>query len=357
MALAYLALKLTASKEIDLQNLAKGEENTSRIELYKGKPYTAFTVTDIKALIKQRAAADGENKRILWLGFSQLHYINQYRKGDHLSPYWLRNAWSNPDALEPLGCSLPNANIQEYLILSRYAVDRIPVNMVIVSLVFDKLREDGLRQEFSEILTSDTTAEIRQSSKTADNIIQRFKASGEGAVGGEDVLADTWQLSMEQWMNDKLSAISKLWSDRRQIEGNVFVVLYNLRNWAFGIKPTTVRKVIPARYERNMDALRDMLDDLQQRSIPILLYIVPIRQDKPIPYENDRYIQWQIDVAAMAHQYGARLVNLEKLVPGELWGSYTGNELDFMHFQGEGHRLVAEALFPHVKEMLKGGTQ
>ncbi len=36
--IAFVALTFTAGHKIDLENLAKGEENTSRIELYKGTP-------------------------------------------------------------------------------------------------------------------------------------------------------------------------------------------------------------------------------------------------------------------------------------------------------------------------------
>jgi hypothetical protein len=187
--------------------------------------------------------------------------------------------------------------------------------------------------------------------------VQRFLASGNSGEGNEDALAGTIQQPVEHWLNDRLSASWKLWADRPQIEGNVLLAVYNLRNWTFGIKPTTVRKKIQSRYDLNMEALRDMLDDFRRRNIPVLLYIAPIRQDKPIPYDAADYAQWKDEVDMMAHAYGARLVNLESLVPGDNWGSYSGDDIDFMHFQGTGHQLVAEALLPHVKEMLKGGDR
>lgn len=351
--IAFAALEFTAGWTIDLENLAKGKQNTSRIEMYEGIPYTAYNVKDIKALITRRVGSDTHLKRVLWLGNSQLHYINQYHDGDHLSPHWLRLAWKTPDYLEPLGCSMPNANFQEYLVLSRYAADRIPVHLLIAELVFDKLREDGLRGDFSEIITPESISEIQNSSKTAEVILRRFLASCESGKGGKDVLAGTIQQPVERWLNNRMSASWKLWAERPQIEGNFLLALYNLRNWTFGIKPTTVRKMIKARYDLNMDALRDMLDNFRLRGIPVLLYIAPIRQDKPIPYDAAAYALWKREVAVMARSYGARIINLEKLVPGNKWGSYMGNDIDFMHFQGEGHRLVAEALLPHVEAMLK----
>jgi lysophospholipase L1-like esterase len=137
------------------------------------------------------------------------------------------------------------------------------------------------------------------------------------------------------------------------LEGNVYGTLHVLRNYFFGIKSTTVRKMVRARYALNMESLRDTLNDCSVRGIPVLLYIAPIRKDKHIPYDPIEYGQWKHEVHEIAEEYGARLVNLEDLVPGGLWGTYTDDEIDFMHFRGPGHRLVAEALLPHVKMLIE----
>ncbi len=352
--IAFVAIVFTAGQRIDLENLAKGEENTSRMEQENGRPYTACTVKDIKEILD--ACNSEKNKegcnspcRMLWLGNSQLHYINQYKEGNHLAPYWLKSLWNNPECIEPLGCSLPNADFQEYLILSRYAALRMPIQLLIMELVFDDLREDALRDDFNEILSSRAGAEIRQTSPTAEAIVGRFLLRNKEAGGGEQgALSGTIQESVEKWLNGTLSASWGLWASRPQIEGNVYLGLYNLRNYLLGIKPTTVRKMIRTRYDLNMQALQDILQDCWQRRIPVLLYIAPIRQDKPIPYDRKEYAEWKQEVTAVARGFGARLVNLEQLIPGDMWGSYTVDDVDFMHFQGPGHQMVAEALLPHV---------
>lgn len=361
---AFSALVFTGSQRIDLENLAKGQENTSRPEEHNGTPYTASSVQDIKALIDNLSPGKGKNAGnpsscpILWLGNSQLHYINQYQKGDHLSPYWLRSLWHDPLCLEPLGCSLPNANFQEYLILSRYATIRsAPVQLLILELVFDDLREEGLREDFAEILTSNVAAEMRRTSPTVNAIVSRFLVPNKDVrVSGEkEALSGTIQEPVEKWLNARLSRAWNLWACRSQIEGNVHLAVYYTRNYVFGIKPTTVRKMIRARYDLNMEALRDILNDYQRRRIPVLLYIAPIRQDQPIPYDDKEYARWKQELSELALNFGAHLVNLEQLVPGNLWGSYVGQDIDFMHFQGPGHRLVAEALLPHVRKILAAG--
>ncbi len=356
---AYVALLFTAGQQVDLVNFAKGEQNTLQCEVFKDRPYTGSDVKEIKTIIDMCHSDEIKHQytsafhRILWLGNSQLHYINQYQQGDHLAPYWLKMGWESPAMIEPLGFSLPNANLQEFLLLSRYAMMNVPVNLLMVELVFDDLREDGLRGDFSEMLTPGFVTEFRRSSTTAENMIERFfstcKVNGEGT---DDTLSGTIQKPVEQWLNARLSTIWRLWESRPQIEGNVLLALYNFRNYALGIKPTTVRRMIKARYDLNMDALRDVLNDCRQRGIPVLLYIAPIRHDKPIPYDSTEYSLWKNEIVLTSQRYGAQLVNLEQLVPGELWGTYVGDDADFMHFQGAGHRLVAEALLPNVKKIL-----
>jgi hypothetical protein len=54
---------------------------------------------------------------VLWLGNSQLHYINyinQSRAGGYVAPFWLRKASACPAATILLGVSLPNASLQEH---------------------------------------------------------------------------------------------------------------------------------------------------------------------------------------------------------------------------------------------------
>ena len=359
--IAIALLTYASWRQTDFENLAKGEQNTSLREVFDGKPFTACTVKDIKALIDERRMTKSGNpcnssvQRILWLGNSQLHYINQYRKGDHLSPFWLRLGWKASACIEPLGCSLPNVNLQEFLVLSRYAVSRMPVSLLLVELVFDDLREDDLRSDFNEMLTSDIVAGMRRSSSTAESIVGRFLAKRKGVDEKDrpDALSGTLQKPVEQWLNSSFSATWSLWENRPQIEGNIYLALYNLRNFVFRIKSTTVRRMIQARYDLNMASLCDMLDDCRQRGLPVLLYIAPIRQDKPIPYDQVEYSRWKSEVQEMTQRFGAHLVNLEQLVPGELWGTYTGDDIDFMHFRGPGHRLVAEALLPHVLKVLE----
>jgi len=358
--IAFSALFFAAGQKVDLENLAKGDENTSRREDIDGKYFTALSVGDIRELLDNQTGGSSPfpspSHRIMWLGNSQLHYINQYRQGDHLSPYWLRALWRGSTSIAILGCSLPNVNLQEFLIISRYSAIRSPVQLLIIELCFNNLRDDELRGDFAEMLSPKTASQLQLTSGTADAIVSRFLLARKegGETGATSVLSGTIQEPVEKWLDSHLAAASDLWASRPRIEGMLMGGLYSLRNYVFGIRATTVRKMIKDRYIRNMEALHDILQDSAQRGLPVLLYIAPIRQDRPMPYDGAEYAKWKAEAEEMAEHFGTQLVNLEHLVPGDMWGTYkTSTDVDFMHFQGPGHKLVAEALLPHAEKILE----
>ena len=362
--LAFAFLTYSASSQVDFDNLAKGEQNTVCGETYQGQAFTASKVKDIKTVIDKRHVDQADLpcknlSRILWLGNSQLHYINQFKDGDHIAPYWLRAGHTNPACFEPLGFSLPNANMQEFLALSRYATNRMKLNMLVMEVEFMGFREDGLRNDFNEMLVSEVKDELRHSSPVAQDILKRYEGGSNNANEQEakEALSGTVQKPVEQWLNDTLSSYWHIWASRPQIEGNIKLNLFLMRNYLLGIHATSTRRIIPIRYERNMAALRDILDDYRERKIPVLLYIACIRHDVPIPYLPDEYNRWKADVRKIADELGASFVNLENLVPANLWGTYVEGEIDFMHFQGPGHRLLAQTLEPHILEILQKQSQ
>jgi lysophospholipase L1-like esterase len=57
-------------------------------------------------------------------------------------------------------------------------------------------------------------------------------------------------------------------------------------------------------------------------------------------------------VADLASKYGAQFLNLETAVPPGLWGMYHKDDVDFMHFQGDGHRLLAQAIAPALRKAI-----
>lgn len=118
------------------------------------------------------------------------------------------------------------------------------------------------------------------------------------------------------------------------------------------------------RYERNMAALREILANAYLRNTKVLVYIPPIRHDAELPYVLTEYQEFKNDVEAVVSEHDADLANLENVIPDTFWGVKKSTnasaevELDFMHFQSNGHALFAEAIEHSLREKrLIGGER
>jgi hypothetical protein len=338
---------------IDAENLALGPENQGAFEQWNGQRITAWRPADIMELVGARKQSNQiSSKNIVWLGNSQLHAINQYKRDDHLAPYWLVKTAACSDCIAPLGISLPNANLQEHLVLTEYVLHRIPVSLIILNLVFDDLREDGLRQELAPLLTPDVRQAL-QATGIGREMLKPFSEQDEikdlEKTGGLHGFA---QAMLEDRLDRALGTIVPLWADRANLRNRLLVDLYEWRNLVFGIKPSTIRRVIPARYERNMQAFEEILAVARKSNIPLLVYVAPIRSDVQLPYDVSAYRGWVAGLERKARQDGFMLLNLEGLVPNHLWGSIRREDVDFMHFQGPGHKLLADRLLPEIKRLM-----
>lgn len=357
--IALMTLYAYSRKDIQAEDFALGKDNFHGFETWNGLVFTGSSIEGIRSIVELHAVTpvlpDAKPRKLIaWFGNSQLHTINQFKKGDHLVPYWFRQLGSCPDCMVPLGFSLPNANLQEYLLLSHFVSRHLPINVLLLELVFDDLREDGLRGDFSRILSADLRGDVDRFPLGKETLVLfDTQSSKNGGAQENPGLAGFVQQSIEETLTKGLGEVWPLWKDRPQLRASLLTDLYWLRNWALNIKPTTVRTMIKPRYDRNMLALKGILSDFGKRGIPVVMYVAPIRQDHPLPYDTIQYDQWKQELEKLAVSYSATFVNLEKLVPNEMWGTYHEGDVDFMHFQGSAHKLLANALFPLVQSVMK----
>ena len=160
----------------------------------------------------------------------------------------------------------------------------------------------------------------------------------------------TIQDQSEKYLNDKLASYSEVWANRPNLRGELFVSLYKFRNYILGINASSKRRVIRGSYVMNLEAMKAIIESARKANIEVLTYIAPLRNDVPIPYDNNEYAVFKQEVAAITRDAGGTLVNLEELVPNQNWGTKAstglagGAEVDFMHFQSEGHERLANAI-------------
>jgi len=357
IGLGMLLFVFAASYSNDTQptkfdEMALGADTTSYFTVVDGYPIHCMDIKNANGCIDGWIHR-GKKPVILWLGNSQLHAINQMKPNDVTASSLLFD-FMRTLRTDLITFSEPNANLQEHYVLFDYLTHKLPIRALLIPAVFDDTREDGLRTGVAEALDDSTTLHSIEDTEIGRQIIKGNKA---GKIDSDlSGLDGTPQKIVESSINDWLNKHSAVWESRTELRGQIFDGLYRYRNTLFGITAQTKRKKIPGRYIKNMSALKAILNSCHKKGIRALVYIVPLRNDVSKPYVEIEYRQFIADVRFIAEKQGAFFSNLENLVPANLWGSKDatsaggGVELDFMHFQGGGHRVLAEKLFSLVKK-------
>jgi hypothetical protein len=342
-------------KQTRFEDLALGSETTSVFAKVDGRPIHCHGIEDAEdCLIGLRER--GQPRVALWLGNSQLHAVNQFRPRQETAAAVLFQLLRRR-GIDLLTFSEPNANSQEHYVLFEYLRLRMPIELLILPVVFDKFRETGIRSSFAPALSDPETVAALRHTTAGENILrlQQEAPDKESDLAG---LAQTTQERSEAALDGWLQRHFELWALRPEARGTLISDLERLRNTVFGITPQSTRKVIPVRYQRNMEALRATLDQAAAAHVHVLVYIVPIRNDVLPPYDLREYGRFKEEIEKLVRERGAVFANFEALVPGYLWGhsapAAVGSNpaIDFMHFQAPGHRLLADALDKIIREQI-----
>ena len=134
-------------------------------------------------------------------------------------------------------------------------------------------------------------------------------------------------------------------------------MLYQIRNSVLGITATTTRKMIKGSYRKNQRAYEDILSLANKEKIKVLVYIPPLRNDVKIPYDLNEYKKFKLEAKNIANKYDVNFISFENIIPREFWGFTSSTnlkiiqDLDFMHFEGKGHSLLAESLFIEMQKI------
>ena len=341
------------SNEINFEDLALGKETTSvYLSKVNGRVIHCGDLKDIDICLEDYNTLKVSIPVTLLLGNSQLHAINKFLPGNETVAPELHRRFFKYDEYF-LTLSQANANLQEHYLLFAYLLNRLPIKKLALPLVFDDMREEGIRNGISDSLNDPGTIKYIVESKTGQNLINE-----NNKISNYDVAAleGTVQENVENILNKNLEKIWPLWTERQKMRGTFFNYLYKVRNTLFGINPSSIRKIIPGRYAKNIESLSAILKLASKQNIQVTLYITPLRNDVKIPYDLAEYKKFKSDISLISKQYNSKILNLENLVPAELWGSKESTslkkttEIDFMHFQDGGHRLLADALFQALVE-------
>lgn len=342
-----LLISFVGEQRTDFEDAAAmGAQTTVVMATYKGDPIHCSDQRDAQSCI-DAARRRGATNSALWLGNSQLHAINQARPGDVSGARVLFDRMADY-GLDLVTFSQPNANLQEHLILFEYLRTQLPIKLVLLPLVFDDTREDGIRAGILPLVKAALAASPAANTSIGHKLVRT--ASEVSESNDTAGISDTVQERVERYLNLQLEKASSLWSARAELRGRIMRRLYILRNTVFGITPNSKRKVIRSRYQDNMAALAAILNSAKAADIKVIMYVAPLRRDVEIPYVEDEYAQFKREAQALAKITGAVYADLEPIVPTQLWGSKDATsasgqpEIDFMHFQAGGHQILASQL-------------
>ena len=229
-------------KNVNFEDLALGNENTNIIQKYKGNDIhcMANNINEISKCVNSYKKFENNQSVILWLGNSQLYTINQYRKGDKTASIELHEKFQLDDYYF-LTISQPNANLQEHYLLFSYLLDKIPIKNLVLPVVFDDMREEGIRGGLTPLIMETNTIKLLKLSESGESLIVNYskKDSSGNDMSGID---DTIQKRFEKILNAKLESIWVLWEKRPSFRGKIMDTLYVFRNWALKINASTTRK-------------------------------------------------------------------------------------------------------------------
>jgi len=181
-------------------------------------------------------------------------------------------------------------------------------------------------------------------------------AAGDKNVESANPVELTTQEKSEKWLNEFLAAELTIWGQRENMRGSMMNWLYMLRNTVFEIRPSSVRHMIAEPYNKNLEALKDMLQLAKNKGIIVYLYIPPIRSDVTLPYDQSELLKFIKDVNELAKLNSAKIKDFSGIVPGKYWGYKEPTnfidsiEVDFMHFQFQGHRILADSLIQFISK-------
>lgn len=365
--IASLFIYWQTRKKVNFEDFALGKGTSSFYAERNGFPIhlSKFTQNGLSQL-KQGWINRGENDILLVLGNSQTHGINHIKKGD-MGYNALLFDTLQPIKIDVITHSIPNANLQELLLSYRYLSNDLPIKHLVIPLFMDDLREDGIRDVFfPEVIDrqysiEDTTL-VSLKINRALKVFQETTDNNEVVNGDENMTAlnETVQEEIEKLLTEELGTISKSWSGRESLRGSIFTNMYLLRNTVLGIDAQTKRPLIKDRYYHNISAFKSLLEHTKTQNVKVLAYIPPIRNDVEIPYIISEYEDFKLDIGNIVSTYEhVSFVNLESIVLSQYWGTKEATnllgkeELDFMHFQYAGHKLLYENLLGEIEKIIK----
>lgn len=312
--------------------------------LHKAPRYDVSVGEDLGAYVRYLPSG-GTGSVVILSGMSQMYAINERAPADQTISEWLDD-WMAPEGVRVFGLAAPNLNNEEalLLLLASIAEGKSRPSVFVYGVCFDKFRNVDLRPSYERFLASHPeTARLWRSaceglSGAYPLACRKMAESPQAADERRDSPDD-----VEHRLRSAAVKALPLVALRSEINAGIQLRLFLLRNWILGIKPTTKRPVIEARYRLNQEYLGLLHEAARRHGVSLVLYVNPLNPLAENPYVPAQYEAFKGWAASFAAERSIPFANLEGEVPAEMWGEFLGGP-DFKHFKGAGHERTARAL-------------
>ena len=355
---AYLTLEVARAKFIiNTEELAFGTETTHVLGDVDGLVMHCLGARDSALCEKAFDGADA-SRTVLWVGNSQLPAINLFEAGQENAPQLLFRRLRARD-IYLTTYSQPNANLSEHAVLINSLLPRYKPDLVVLPVVFDDIREQGVRPLIADFMQDADSLNAVRDSKIWGIVkpsLETQSADASSKANASDVKKESLQKVTERAFTGWLERHWPLWRDRTALRGTLASAKHLLRNRMLGIHSYTKRSVHPVLYRDRMALLDFLIDDIQASGAQALLYLPPYRDDIDGPYIEAQYEAFKADLEALARSHNTAFADFEGLVPGKEWATVTDRifgfkEPDFMHFTQAGHTALASGLNERLIDM------
>jgi hypothetical protein len=301
----------------------------------------------------------GTRKHVLWLGWSQLYAINDYRVGDRTAPSLVAEQLDGQD-VDLVAIAMPNINPREELLVYEYVRHRLAPSALIVPAWLQGMKQEGIRPTWQAALADRDIRNELASLPSGPSIlaaaVDEEKSAQEIGQHPTQQKEQTTQARVEGWLTARLGERLPLWRVRGEAQGRINLELaggleqlLRLRNLLLGTRAERwINRIPPARQAINMQALTDLVGAARRDGLPVLVYVPPRPSGAAFPFDPTVYAAFKADCERLARSTGASFANIENSVSDSVWGTIDNGAgelvIDYSHFTAVGHRQMARAM-------------
>jgi len=313
-------------------------------------------------VIRKGLSRQSNSNGILFLGDSQTLGIVDETPGDLTTPQWvqvlLARRSHGPDAPVVILGSLPGLTMPEFL-LRLVASDQRnpnPPRVVIGAVQVREWRALKVRDSIASMAAtprirgtlndlaalnpdlSQANAVLLGSSRASRSSELAERDPGHGAIAGR----------YEEFCQ-RLADRIPLFRMRSSLYARTQVDYMRFQNWLLNIHSESKRHLPATTYNASLQLLELSIRYAQSRNITMVLYLSPVRPIETSPIPISDVAKFREDVGDLCGKYQVTCLDYTNLIPDDLWMSFAANrgdtrEMDFSHFTGAAHKLLAQHL-------------